>query len=288
MRLGFILPLVFCVSFAAPILFGVGWSWFRPIGGAENEQITDFALFPAAFELGREARAVRVAKSAHIRPELGKDFVVSAWVKFTKLPRSGQRQFLFTKLSRSESARDTARPASSYYQYALAFDGHERGIRPAIYWRNNSQQRRAQYRVQDDWYTFSDFVMLPEEWYHVALIVRGSSLALYIATPKPDGKASVELVGGYEVSNTELPGGEGDFIIGFPGNESLRAAVGQFCVVSESDVTDDTKEFVRSITIDANRLMKHHKDSLLLCTRDGKTDASPEHLTLKMPRSVSK
>lgn len=130
----------------------------------------------------------KIASSDTIDPSNDSIFLVSARVRFLKLPEVGQRERLFYKYSVEE------RP---YAGWALALRRWPGSMRPEVYWRDS--------QGKGGWFAFGDVEINEGVWYTFTFVVEGSrALSLYVNEASKNATFA-QFVGGISVDEVSLP-----------------------------------------------------------------------------------
>ena len=253
-----LLPLVFLVSFAIPIVFAAkvgGLFGVSRFFDAEKE------LFPSSIVVGSPGRFVRVQNSTELNPAQGKDFFFGGWFQFKRLPAVGETMLLLTKFDAS---------LNSKAGYALGLIRSEKDIKPAVYWRN--------VRGKGGWYEFSPLDFSDRGWTFFAVTVRGGKLlGLHTAEPDRRGKIRLKLSGGFELAEEVFPENSVSLVLGSNTATGFQGRIGPFGIISSE--SQDAETWLDALTQIAGRPDRlpsmFSKNDLLLWTLGSKIDSSP-------------
>lgn len=195
--LGVSLPVVFAVVLAPMIFskqqpFEHEYSRQRLAAGSGVE--APVVLEPPAL-LERD-RFSEIVHARHVDPTGDSVFVVSAKVRFAKLPDVGQRERIFFKYAVRESP---------YAGWALALKRWATTMRPEVYWRDAAGN--------GGWYTFGELNVSQGQWYTFTFIAENDeALSMYVS---PDGDSAAEagsdpeglshFLGGVSLEKVSLP-----------------------------------------------------------------------------------
>ena len=254
-----VLALLFAVSFLTPIIFAA------KVGGlfAKNDisqEFEDREIFPDSLVIATIGRFIRVVDSTHLDPEAGRDFIVSGWFNFRRLPSNGETMLLMTKF-------DAAAPSKSGYALALTRTGNI--IRPTVYWRN--------VRGKGGWQEFSELTIEPKQWVMLSLSAHeGTLLGVHAVTFDEKGKARVQVLGGIEFAAPIIPESEVSLVLGSTGPDSFLGKIGPFGVISEPGLWENLREVINQLAKTPNRLPSGvSAEGLRLWSLGAKKDSSP-------------
>jgi hypothetical protein len=220
---------LFAVSFVTPIVLGTR---LAGVHEAPPERPAD-PTFPNSKLVAGRADAVAITHSAVLEPVVGEDFLVVGWFRPRVFPRDGQRMILFSKYSSAEHLGAG---------YALALEGENGALRPAVYWRDSADNGR--------WLHFSELPDVPRDWFMLALSLSGGKyLGVHGAFTQADGaKPYRVLLGGYDVHAIQLPRSAAPLTIGWGGTRRFAGRLGPFGVFSLANFSGDFDRLLKDIS----------------------------------------
>lgn len=221
------LGVLFVVSFLTPIIVGTHLSGVRE---APVEVATD-PTFPESKSITARSGGFALPHDPRLEPAEGADFLVTGWFKPRVLPKDGQRMILFSKFSTREHLGAG---------YAIALEGENGTLRPAVYWRDATQGR---------WLRFAELPEPPRGWFMIALSLNaGRYLGVHGAFLSPEGaRPTVALLGGYDVSAISAPRNSSTLTLGSGGSRRFVGRVGPFGVFSLPDFKGDFDRLVKDM-----------------------------------------
>ncbi|MFM1846772.1 MAG: hypothetical protein RL417_246 [Pseudomonadota bacterium] len=223
------LVIVFAVSFVTPIIVGTRIAGVRSV----PSDVPADPTFPASKLVAGRSDGLAIAHHAALEPQSGEDFLVFGWFKPRVFPKDGQRMILFSKFSQTEHLGAG---------YALALDGENGALRPAVYWRDAANNGR--------WLQFAELPPNSRDWFLVALTLSGGRyLGVHGAFLNPEGsKPSLALLGGYDVKAIALPRSAAPLSIGWGGTRRFAGRIGPFGVFSLPNFSGDFDRLLKEIS----------------------------------------
>ena len=242
----FILTLffIFVSSFFLPFVFARGVGKFFPawLSISENQQnaknllLEEEKLFGTTININRAGAAVKLSSSAGVSlaPMLGEDYIVSFWIKPSRLPQASEK-ILIAGLS------DFSPSSKEGFLFGLKRDEQQgsAAIRPIVFWGDGSSGQ---------WFTFSEMDLLPQTW---ALFVISFSedryLGLHMASLSATNKPNVRILGGYEVATGTLAKSPQPLRLGSVNKGRFRGKLGPLGILSGPGIASDITNIVEEM-----------------------------------------
>ena len=205
---------------------------------------------------------VRVHHSSALDPTPQQDLVVIGWYRLKKLPKEGEKLFLFSKF-------DPRQEAQSGYAVALTREGGT--IRPAVYWRNPAGK--------GGWFSFAEVDLKPSKWFAVVLSFysgRYLGLHLRVEQKEPSQLPDMQLAGGFELDEDIYPQSRSNLIIGsWGGGAEFHGRVGAFCMLQMENLNEGLDNILTAVSLNPDEsVARLESESMSFCTLDTKTDIS--------------
>lgn len=254
-----LLALLFIASFALPLAFALR------VGGIGSESVApklDNVVANGVSVYGKNTY-IEVAHSDHLNPQTGRDFLLVSWVRFRKLPQTGERVLFLGKFSPDTQVKPG---------YALGFARDQEELRPVVYWQDQGGQ--------GGWFTFAELDVLPQSWIMLVLsFFDGQYLGLHAVTRSDDGSTELFLLGGYEVESELLPNSAQNLLVGSFRGGSFRGRLGPIGIFSGDELSETLTEIVEQMGSDASRVPAALDSAeTLLWTGDLSEELKPEAL----------
>lgn len=234
------LIIVFLFFFVLPSLVFLGVQSNFPnhlVSNAKYNSKTDSFRHPVAIESKHEL--VELPNSTDLLPVDNQDFIVIGWFSIDKISaREKSRIVLFQKpISKSAHA----------VSYSLILERVNTGIRPLIYWGGKGPKPVK----AAGGYMFQELQLPTKQWFMMALsYTKNRFLGLHIGyfenNPIKPGKVVVQTLGGYDLSGSSLPSGDGSLEIGGSGN-AFRGMVGDVLVLSKPELGNDLGRTLKNL-----------------------------------------
>jgi hypothetical protein len=188
-------------------------------------------LFSEVLLVSAQGVYQRVAARDELNPAAGSDFLVFVWFRLKKVPVTGESMSLIGKF-------DAQRPNKP--GFAVSLEGAPDGVRPRVYWNNESGQGR--------WYSFTSKIMKRKEWYLLGISYsRDTFLSARLLEARGEDDAS--LLGGHRLEPAFAASSQADLVLGSYGSSRLRGQIGPFGILRGDRFHGDIAEYLSSIRL---------------------------------------
>ncbi|MDC0358900.1 hypothetical protein OAO01_08795 [Oligoflexia bacterium] len=264
-----LLAIIFLVSFAAPIIFGVSYSTF--FSPADEDVVESDKLFPDAVSVPGPGTYLRVHAAKGLDPEAEKDFLFLVWLNLKKFPDVGEKIALVAKF-------DVSTPTRTGYTIGIARG--EDSIYPILHWQNRAGTGGS--------YRFSDMRFLPKTWVMLAVTLqKGKFLGMHSAMVSEGTVPQLELLGGYELEPAVVPSSESGLVLGALSSGLFRGKLGPFGIFSGDNIIEELEDTLQQFLKEPLELPTAFSDKeVMLWSIDGVTDLSQNAHTIEAKGAV--
>ena len=88
-------PFLFFLAFALPVL--IFYFVIKIFNSPQDDNVKEVKYEKNTFSVKLPGQSLRVFDENILNPEQGKDFIITSWFKFRKLPQDGEKAILITK-----------------------------------------------------------------------------------------------------------------------------------------------------------------------------------------------
>jgi hypothetical protein len=227
-----VLAAIFIACFSLSVFLGVRFGMrFVDSSGASSSDV-ETELVPKIADIDADQNYVHIRNSENLIPQTGRDFLLTVWVKFKKLPAPGQRVVFLGKT-------DWDDPRHSGFSMSLTREANV--FRPAVYWQPPTGGNVGTL-------VFSELRVVPQRWILFALSVKDNRfLGLHTAMLLDGSAADVRLAGGFDVQNAAPPEGKTDLLVGALGSSPFRGEIGPIGVFEPKEIRGEVKRLLKDL-----------------------------------------
>lgn len=250
----FLLLALFLLFFALPIVGALSFFKLQDKEHLDHEGDP----FPAALQFARKDSHISLPNAPALNIAENDRVLFVSWFKLRKLPREGEKLFLFSKLDSN---------SKNLSGYVVALTKRGEAIRPTVYWKDE--------KGKGGWYLFSEIELMLGEWVMLAVSFYDNRiLGAYSAVYRSGQLGKLIVAGGVDLEESIVPQTQAKFIIGSVEGTQFKGKVGPFCLFNFQDyaVLDLLKEILNSPW---NLPESVDRSSLRFCSYDLKVDMSP-------------
>lgn len=252
--------LIFLLAFILPVLlFYLGFKIFS----VEKEAVKEVKFVKNTFSVKLPGESIRIFDKDILNPEADKDFIITSWFKFRKLPDDNEKVILITKYDAS----------TAYKQgYGLAIEKKpSTGYRGSVFWQDINNKGR--------WYTYGEIPLVTGKWFMFTVsFTSNKHLALHY-TYELDGEVITNLIGAYRVE--AIPASESAFRVGSLVSEIFDGRVGTISVMKPKNVENKLEEIIKENFNSPQEIPSaFKKDEIALWTVGGNLDKSDNNLKI--------
>jgi len=230
------------------------------------------SVFPEAFPLNSPVLFYTLPHHNALNPVSGKDFLITAWLSYRRLPADGERQILLSKFDGESDSRRG---------YAIALEGGTGYVRPLVYWRNPHSE--------GGWYEFADFTVSTEDWFLLAVSFREDRfLGVHKYTISKDHDSKVTLLGGYDLLEIGLPDNVSELKLGSD-RTNMRIDIGSLGIFSVKNLSEKLRRLLDEFALNPFAIPAVLRDDgTTLWITDGEADKSQYSHDLENSRTKSR
>lgn len=238
----------------------------NPTRQAASVGTLDGELFSHAVHITKAGPVLSVTHHQLLNPgafdggQSGDDFLLFVWFNLKSSVDVKERATFLGKYNSEEMNPEG---------YAVALVGGPEGVRPTVYWQNKTGRGR--------WYTFASTVVEPGRWYLLGVTFRAQRyLGVHIAPH--DGKARVEVLGGYDLGGEIIPQSSADLEVGAFKKSKFRGAIGPFGVLRGVDILEETPKLLQSFARDPASAQDGMDQAKIVLWADPLVDRGPRSI----------
>ena len=216
-------PFIFFLAFVLPIFI---FYFVIKYYNEPKEIVKEVKYEKNTFSVKLPGESLRVFDKNILNPEQGKDFILTSWFKFRKLPQDGERAILITKYDAT----------SAYKQgYGFAIEKNSStGYRGSVFWQDINNNGR--------WYTFGEIPLVTNKWFMFTISYTSNKhLALHY-TYELDNEVITKLSGAYKV--TAMPASQSSFRIGSLVSQIFDGRIGTVSILKLNNTENDLENII--------------------------------------------
>lgn len=208
--------------------------------------------------------AVRVPHQEELNPHIDKSFLFTVWLKLSQPLVDGKRVVVVAKFG----GRTPQRPG-----YALALNSGPDGVRPQVYWQDESGRGR--------WLTFASVNFSPEQWMVLGLSFRdGRYVGLHSRPLLESGR--VEVLGGYDLQGVLAPRTKSDLLLGSFSANPFIGAIGPVGVFQGAELSANVPKILTDMAADPTSVPDEIDSSDVVLWSSPKVDSGPRKLSVTL------
>ena len=212
----------------------------------------------------------KTGQDINLNPKADSDFMLVSWQQLTSLPARDEQEdrtgrvFLVNKIENQVHGKSLPRG------YAIAISRDSEGVRFWVYWARNKDDQKGAHR----WYPFASYPLATRRWFMLALTYTDQRyLSLHIAVPRLGKSPKVDLLGAYDLINTEAPSTSVNLVFG--DTQNRRTILGPFGVFKPFKLQKRLKDAIKGFAQSGDRLTPIlNKDSEVIIWRSAKDEES--------------
>ncbi len=270
------------LSFLAAFLFATGAviaAGHLLVGAPRSLSLFNESPQPASSDLFSQPLVVaapgiyqRVSARDELNPVRGSDFLVFVWFRLRKVPVAGESMSLLGKFD----AHQPHKPG-----YAISLEGAPDGVRPRVYWNNESGQGR--------WYVFTSQPIKRKEWYLLGISYsRDTFLGAHLLQEGADSTAT--LLGGHRLEPPCTPSSSADMVVGAYGSSRFRGQLGPFGILRGASFEHEAPEYLTAMQKSPNEIPSSIPAELIQLWTSPMIDRGPHRVVVQtlMAKSVER
>ncbi len=254
-------PFLFFLTFILPVI--ILYVFYKFYYSSSKEIFVKENKFVKCSFSAKPGQSFKIEDNNLLNPEEGKDFILTSWFKFRKLPKDGERAVLITKYDAK----------TAYKQgYALAVEKQaSTGYRGSLFWQDIHNNGR--------WYTYGEIPLVTGKWFmFTASYTSNKYLALYY-THELNGEIITELIGAYKVSAT--PASKSDFKVGSLVSRVFDGRVGTVSIIKPANVDKNLENIIKANFTKPRKFSKlYKKEDVALWTVGAGEDLGKNNLKI--------
>ncbi len=259
-------PIIFVLTFVLPVLIFYGIIKFFT---SPKIEIKESKFGKKTFSVKLPGESVRVFDEDLLNPKENKDFILTSWFKFRKLPKDGEKVILITKYDAT----------TAYKQgYALAIEKNSStGFRGSVFWQDINNNGR--------WYTFGEIPLVPGTWFMFTVSFTSNKHLAFHYTYELNNEVVTKLIGAYKVS--ALPASKSSFRVGSLITQLFDGRVGTISIINSSNTEKNLEDLIKANFDSPQNIPSIYKDDeVIFWTVGGENDLSKNSLkVLKVGKS---
>jgi hypothetical protein len=220
------------------------------------------SLFSDALVVSAPGIYKRVATREELNPTGGSDFLVFVWFRLKRVPVTGESMSLVGKF-------DAQRPSKP--GFAISLEGAPDGVRPRVYWNNDSGQGR--------WYSFTSRTIRRKEWYLLGISYSRDTF-LSARLLEVGGKDEGSLLGGHRVEPSFVAASQADLVLGSYGSSRFRGQIGPFGILRGGRFDGEIPQYLSKMSASPQDVPTVIPLSLIQLWASPLVDRGPHHLAL--------
>ncbi len=220
-------------------------------------------LFSTALVVGSHGIYQRVADREDLNPAVGSDFLMFVWFRLKRIPVTGESMSLIGKFD----AQRTHKPG-----FAVSLEGAPDGVRPRVYWNNESGQGR--------WYSFTSRVMKRKEWYLLGVSYSRDTF-LSARLLEAGGEDADSLLGGHRIEPSFAAAAQADLLLGAYGSSRFRGQLGPFGILRGRSFDREIPNYLSAIRAHPRDIPSSIDSSIIRLWASPLVDQGPHHLKLE-------
>jgi hypothetical protein len=220
-------------------------------------------VFSETVVVGSPGIYQRVQAREELNPAAGSDFLMFVWFRLKRVPVAGESMSLIGKF-------DAQRPHKP--GFAVSLEGAPDGVRPRVYWNNESGQGR--------WYSFTSRVMKRKEWYLLAVSYSRDTF-LSARLLEAGGDDAESLLGGHRVEPSFAAAAQADLLLGAYGSSRFRGHLGPFGILRGGSFEREIPAYLSAMSARPNDIPSSIDSSIIQLWASPLVDQGPHHLALE-------
>lgn len=220
-------------------------------------------VFSKTLVVGSQGIYQRVQAREELNPVVGSDFLIFVWFRLKRVPVTGESMSLIGKF-------DPHRPHKP--GFAVSLEGAPDGVRPRVYWNNESGQGR--------WYSFTSRVMKRKEWYLLGVSYsRDTFLSARLLEVGGDDEGS--LLGGHRVEPSFAAAAQTDLLLGAYGSSRFRGHLGPFGILRGGSFEREIPDYLSAMSAHPNDIPSSISSSIIQLWASPLVDQGPHRMALE-------
>lgn len=229
----------------------------------EAQERRDDEVFSKTLVVGSQGIYQRVQAREELNPAVGSDFLIFVWFRLKRVPVTGESMSLIGKF-------DAQRPHKP--GFAVSLEGAPDGVRPRVYWNNESGQGR--------WYSFTSRVLKRRAWYLLGVSYsRDTFLSARLLEAGGDDMDS--LLGGHRVEPSFAAAAQADLLLGAYGSSRFRGQLGPFGILRGASLERDIPNYLLAMRERPNDIPSSITSSIIQLWASPLVDQGPLHVALE-------
>ena len=252
-------PFLFFLAFALPVL--IFYFVIKIFNSPQDDNVKEVKYEKNTFSVKLPGQSLRVFDENILNPEQGKDFIITSWFKFRKLPQDGEKAILITKYDAT----------SAYKQgYGFAIEKNSStGYRGSVFWQDINNNGR--------WYTFGEIPLVTGQWFMFTISYTSNKhLALHY-TYEIDNEVITKLSGAYKV--TAMPASQSSFRVGSLVSQIFDGRIGTVSILKLNNTENDLENIIKENFNNPQTIPSIYKnDEVVFWSIGGENDLSKNGL----------